>query len=339
MQNVIKKMGITLIITSVFLVGCTLDPIFESFKIVESKDFVHRHQLQEIRLGDGVPIALHLSVRWKVLDFDIFSEQFAKADSFSNDILHPRTLELVSTISNTFPSIDSIFSPHRQQYLAAVKRVLIDSLGEPGVSIKEIIVSRIEFPKSYTQAMEQVGLQRQELERIRHLNVADLERAEASKKKAAAEGEVAIERAESEGRLQEIKARTEKSRRASELAKAETESQVAKMKAVDEVDRITLLAKAELVKEEDLKNLDMERQRELEQIELDKQRQLDEIAYQRQVQQANLCAAKPAYASFLINKELAAKVEIAILPTGTDPNVFGNVINNMMPGVAKHPFK
>jgi patatin-like phospholipase/acyl hydrolase len=37
-------------------------------------------------------------------------------------------------------------------------------------------------------------------------------------------------------------------------------------------------------------------------------------------------AANPAYASFLVNRELASKVQIAVLPLGTDSGVLGNII-------------
>jgi len=41
---------------------------------------------------------------------------------------------------------------------------------------------------------------------------------------------------------------------------------------------------------------------------------------------AKVYAANPAYASFLVNKELASKVQIAVLPLGTDSGVLGNII-------------
>lgn len=304
-----------------------------------SRDMVHRHHLTEVRLGDGVPLSINLSVRWKILDLNVFNSQFSTPDSFNTAILEPRTLELVRTISNTFPSVDSVFYAHRPAYMAEVKQVLLDALGENGIFIKEIIVSKIDFPKTYTDAMEQVGLQRQELERIRQMNVVDLEKAEANKKKAAADGLVDIARAESEGRLQKIKAKTEESRRASEMAKAETESQVARMKAQDEAERNRLLAKADLEQRTDLKNMEIQRERELEQIQIDKQAQLDRIEFDKQRDFAELCTANPVYASFLVNKELAAKVEIAVLPNGTDPNVFGDILKHTMSSkMETHPY-
>ncbi len=321
-----------LILAIVILSSCSQkqEPIIKQETKIVSKDLVHRHLLKEVRLGDGVPLSLDLSIRWKIEDQVFFQTQFSTADSFNFTILEPRALELTRNVSNTFPSVDSVFSAHRQAYLQSVKEVLLDNLGESGITVKEIIISKIDFPKTYTSAMEQVGLQRQELERIRQVNILELEKAEANKRKAAADGQVAIAKAESDGKLQKIKAKTEESRRASELAKAETQSQVARMKAKDDAERKKLLAKADLEQKTDLKNMEIQRQRDLEQIQIDKQSQLDRLAFQNQLELAKLCTENPVYASFLVNKELASKVEIAVLPTGTDATVFGNILNNTM---------
>lgn len=321
------------IFTCLLFSSCSNDPITDQVPVktrIASKDIVNQHLLQEVRLGDGVPIDLDISIRWKIDDLDFFNQQFSTADSFNTMILQPRALELSRSVSYTYQSVDSIFSSQRQHYSDDLKKVLLEKLGEEGVDIKEIIIARIGFPKTYTSAMEQVGLQRQELERIRQQNIVELEKAEANKRKAAADGQVAIAQAESEGKLQQIKAKTEESRRASELAKAETKSQVARMKAKDDAERKRLLAKADLEQKTDLKNMEIQRQRDMEQIQIDKQSQLDKIAFQNQLELAKLCTENPVYASFLVNKELASKVEIAVLPTGTDPNVFGNILNNTM---------
>jgi hypothetical protein len=48
---------------------------------------------------------------------------------------------------------------------------------------------------------------------------------------------------------------------------------------------------------------------------------------------ANLCKENPTYASFIVNRELAAKVDIAVLPAGSDPTVFTDVIQHRMPSI------
>jgi len=226
--------------------------------------------------------------------------------------------------------VDSVFSSHRQIYINEIKQALMTNLGEQGITIKEIILSDIGFPATYTKAMEQVGLKRQEIERIRQMNEVELERATANKKKAEADGQVKIAQAEAQGKLQKIQAQTEKSRRKSELAKAETNKQVLRMEAQAEAEKLKLLAKADLEKKRGLKNLEVQKQEELEQIKINKQRQLDRVAFEQQLELARLCSENPTFASFLINKELASKVEIAVLPTGSDPNVFGGLLNQNM---------
>jgi hypothetical protein len=296
-------------------------------KKLPSQDFVHQNFLSDVRLGDGVPLQLTVSVRWKLEEVQKIQNQFITMDSFNQVILKPRSMELVKNLSNEFSSVDSVFSSDRQLYINSVKDELLAKLGEPGIIIHEIIVSDITFPVSYTKAMEEVGLQRKEIERIRQMNVVELERATANKKKAEADGQVQIAQAEAQGKLQKIQAETEKERRKIELAKAETAKQVQKMQAQAQAEKLKLIGKAELEKKRDLKDLDIQKQKDLEQIQIDKKRQLDKVALQQQVDLAKLCAENPTFATFLINKELASKVEIAVLPSGANPNIFQGLLN------------
>lgn len=296
-------------------------------KKIASQNFVHQNFLSDVRLGDGVPLQLAVSIRWKLEDVSNFYNQFTTMDSFNQVILKPRSLELVKNLSNEFESVDSVFSSSRQYYINTIKNELLTKLGEDGIVINEIIVSDIVFPASYTKAMEEVGLQRKEIERIRQMNIVELERATANKKKAEADGQVQIAQAEAQGKLQKIQAETEKQRRKIELAKAETSKQVQKMQAQSEAEKLKLIAKAELEKKRDLKNLDIQKQKDLEQIQVDKQRKMDKVAFEQQVDLAKLCAENPTFATFLINKELAGKVEIAVLPTGSNPSVFNGLLN------------
>lgn len=291
-------------------------------------DQINSMNLSGIRLGDGVPLSLNLSIRWNIENPETFFKQFSSSDSFCSSIMQPRILEIMNSVANEFPSVDSVFSSQRQEFIAEVKNVLVDYLSEDEISVKEVIVSGISFPNSYTVAMEQAGLQRQELERIEQLNIIDIAQAEANRKKAEAESKVAIAQAEADGRVQKIQAQTEKDRRLIELAKAETQSQIDKKNAETEATRLKLLAKADLEKRTDLKNLEIQKQRDLMELDLDKQRKFDVADMERQMEMAKVYQANPVYASFLVNKELASKVEIAVLPTGSDPSVFGNLLNN-----------
>jgi hypothetical protein len=84
---------------------------------------------------------------------------------------------------------------------------------------------------------------------------------------------------------------------------------------VQEAERQRALGEVELEKVAKLKELDVKKQKEL-----------DELAVARDRETAKVYAANPTYASFLVNKELASKVQIAVLPLGTDSGVLGNII-------------
>jgi len=296
-----------------------------------SFDQVHQHTLTTIRLGDGVPMGMQLAVRWKIENEEVFAMQFPSVDAYYEKIIVPRCFEITSTVSNTYNSVDSVFSPQRQQYLDDIKSNLYGRLGEDGITIKEIIVSNLVFPKTYTSAMEEKGLQRQELERIKQRQIADLARAEAQKEKAKADGKVAIVQAEAAGRLQEIQAETEKSQRAIQMAKAETQNRVALLKTENEAKRNRVLANAELDRQEALKNLDIQRLREVDKLAIEKQKQLKLDELEHEMRFAKLCSNNPTYASYLVNKELADNVQIAVLPTNaTDQNVFSDLIGQRM---------
>ena len=289
-------------------------------------DQVEPLSFTKIRLGDGVPLGLNVSFRWKVEKPKQFFGQFPTEQHFAQSVLLPRATEILRRVSNTYPSVDSIFFSHRERYISQVKSRLLEEAGEEGVQIKEVIVSNILFPKAFTEAMEKEGLRQQELARIEQQNVIDIAAADAQRKKAKADGQVAVAEAEAEGRLQDIKAQTEKSRRQSELAKAETESQIIKRKAVAEAEKQRLLAKADLEKQQDLKKLELEKERERMQIDVERQEELARLDFDNQLELARLCQENPTYASFLVNKELASKVEIAVLPAGNDVGVLGGFL-------------
>lgn len=296
---------------------------------------VHRNILSDVRLGDGIPLDLNVTLRWSVTDGNLFYSQFASTDTFNQQILIPRSLELVKQESNKFDSVDSVFSTQRDLFIEEIKSTLKNGLVEEGIAIHDIIVADIIFPNKFIVAKETVGLKDQELERIRQQKVVNIEKAKALKEQASADGQVQIAQAEAEGKVQEIKAKTEKTRRKAEIAIAETEAQVERMKAKAEADKNRSLAQAEVEKVRDLKNIEVQKKKEMEQIAIDKVAQLDRVEFDKQIQLAKLCQENPTYASFLVNKELASKVGIAVLPTGNEKNVFDNIINHNMPGSIK----
>ncbi|MEL6969702.1 MAG: SPFH domain-containing protein [Bacteroidota bacterium] len=272
----------------------------------------------DVRLGDGVPLALQLAVYWQPEDTDAGP---ARPNTLLGPLLQARGVEVARRISNTFPQVDSVFSSQREAYVDAIKESLLLELPEPDLTVRDVIVQNVEFPVAFTTALEEIGLQKLKQEQISKQNQLDIARAAAQEKKAEADGQVAIAQAEAEGRLQAIQARTEASRRKSEMARAETAAAVARTQASAEANRLR-----------QLKNVEVEKQRELEMIAVDKQRELDKVALEQQLELARLCQENPTYASFLVNRELAGNVEIAVLPTGTDTNVFGGLLQSRLPG-------
>ena len=287
---------------------------------------VSSFHLQDIRLGDGVPLQLSLSLRWKIKDGRSFFKQFETTESFGLTVLQPRTMEFLRDLSNHYESVDSLFSSERQAYINDVKSTLNKVLDSQEITVEEVIVSNIVFPSTYTEAMEQKGLQQQKLERIRQQKIVDIANAEANKEKVEATSKVSIAEAEAEARIQQIKAKTEKDRRQNELAKAETEAQIAKKRAQAEAERKKLLAKADLEKEKDLKDLGVQKARDLVKVDIEKQRLEAKLDREIQLELAEMYQNNPTYASFIVNKELASKVEIAVLPSNTDSGVFGNFL-------------
>ena len=224
-----------------------------SKKRLLSETEVHRNLLENVRLGDGVPLALNVTLRWAVEDRGVFYRQFATTDTFNSQILVPRSLELVKQASNKYPSVDSVFSVQRDEFIAEIKSVLKAGLLEEGIIIRDVIIADVIFPAKYIGGKEAAGLKEQELEKIRQQNIVSIERSKAAREQAKADGEVQIAEAEAESKVQAIKAKTEKNRRKAEIAVAETEAQLERVKAEAEADKNRALANAEVEKARDLK--------------------------------------------------------------------------------------
>jgi uncharacterized membrane protein YqiK len=173
-------------------------------------------------------------------------------------------------------------------------------------------------------------MKRQLLEGIRQQNVVDLEQAVAQRKKAEADGLVAIAEAEAEGKVARIEAKTEENRRLSELARAETAAQKLRKMALAQADSVRMINKADIEKLADLKDLDLQKKRQMDDLEIEKSRKQKRADLDDNIELATVVQNNPNFASFLINKELASKVGIAVLPTGSDPNVFSGLLQQKM---------
>lgn len=290
-------------------------------------DQVFQSTLHSVRLGDGVPLDIELAVRWKIDDYATFRKQFESPGKYDSLILAARELELANDVGNKYNNIDTLFNKQRYAFIKDLKNYLLSNLGEDGVEIKEVIVSDIVFPRSYTDSKEKLAMLEQKLEQIRKENIIDQQRSKSASINAKSNGEVLMVEAEMEAKIQKIKAETEKSIRLSKLAKAETQKQVARSQAESEAQRRKLLAKADLEKKKDNQALDMKRRRDLDNIELSKEQKREDQKFNNELKMAKLCSENPVYAKYIVNKELASKVKIAVLPSGQGGDVFDGLLN------------
>lgn len=263
-----------------------------------SKDQVYKQTFQNVRLGDGVPIGVEISVRWSINNVNKFLKHFDDAQTYSQNVLHARERETLNRVANQFESVDEVFTDERDQFIKAIKKAFRNQLGEEGIEIKEIILSDIIFPVSFTKSMEQVSLKERELEAIRLASLGELEKAKTKAEEAKANGKVQIEEARVEGEIARMQARIEQQKRQAKIEEAETSVRVAEKKAVGEAKRLEILSNAEVAR----------------------QRQLHSFNFGKDTSLAKVYSEHPAYANYLINKELASKVKVAIIPPHTNAN-------------------
>jgi len=320
--------GNTMKTINLLMAGLITTAIFSSCKNKTVYHQVSKIEVKDIRLGDGVPLSLGLSVRWTFTDEKNFDSQFKSVQNYDSLIMLPRSREIVSNISNTFPSVDSVFTTMREKFIHAIKNGLQAKLGKEDIVVKEIIVSNIKFPQSFTESMEKVGLKERELELIRQQKALDIEKAKADEERALANGKVSIAQAQMDGKVEQINAEMEKQRRLNAIAKAETEAQLTSMNAKAEAEKNMQLGKAEAEKKRMLAKVDVEKDQELKDNAIQNQEKLNKVAFKKELDYAKLCTENPAYATFLVNKEMASKVQIAVLPTGTDGGMIRSLLQS-----------
>ncbi len=291
---------------------------------IAKRDYVHQTELKDIRLGDGVPLAFSLSIRWRIEDPNSFTNQFADPEQYAKLVFDSKSRELVGKIANAYPSVASVFRPEREKFVKEMKDTLTQKLVEQGVKVKEVIISQILFPKNFTDALEVTATKELELQRVREKSAIDLEQAKAAQSHAQGEGQVQVEKARVEGKIAEINAQTEDKRRLSQVAKAETEARVLERRTKAEVERLRLLARQEA-----------EKRRELNRVEIEKQKDFDQAQLAKEKALAALTAENPSYAAYLVNRELASKVQIAVLPLGTESGILGNMVQNSLGGLSQ----
>lgn len=309
------------------ITSCTTE---QSVPSGRTPDYVYTTELSQIRLGDGVPLDMDISVRYHSDDSIGFFHRFGSKHQYDSLVVIPKATEIANSVAIRYTDVDSIFGGRRQYFVVDLKESMKEGLAEEGIIIDEVMVAQIYFPTSYTDAMEKVAMLERKMEAIEQQSIIDKKQAEAARKRAIDEGKIQIERAKADGELAQINAEAEEKRRLSRLAKAKTESQIREMKAKDDAKRLELLAEAEKNKKAALYSLEVKQKRELQQVDLEKQEALAQMEFKKEKDLAELCMQNPAYASFLVNRELAGKVQMAILPSSGDASMFSNVLQNGM---------
>jgi len=296
-----------------------------------SRDQVTECALTDVRLGDGVPVNLLVTIRWRIVREKPFRDQFALPEKYSEGVIRPKARQSANRVVNAFPSVDDVFKKDRQKFVEGVRSGLADDLREEIVAVKEVIVAEVSFPKKYTDALEQLALNDQQLAAIREQSAVDVEAAKASEAKAEADGKVQIKNAEVEGRVAEISAKAEDQRRLSEVARAETEAQISDRKAKADAARERMMGEAQADKERQMAKARLEEKKALKDLDVQKQKEMDQAELDKEKTMAQMCATSPSYANFLINRELASKVQIAVVPLGSDSSFLGGLLQNAAP--------
>lgn len=281
--------------------------------VVEER--LSKFSIAHIRLYDGVPLGMDFDLRWRVEDPTVFQHFHTTADSIPTKIILPRAEETLRNFAHGFHSVDSVFFIQREYFIQSAKKRLMADLRQDGIVVSAMLLRTLNFPQTYVAAMEAAGLQRQEMERIKRQTAIAVAEAEGERRKTEALSRIQIAQEEANARVRDIQASAETRRRAAELDRAETEVQIEGKKAVIAAERQRQMDKAELDKMAQLNELNQQKNRQSNETELTRNRELAKV-YQD----------NPAYAQFVVNRELAAKVNIAVVPTGLEQGVLGRFL-------------
>lgn len=279
------------------------------------EECLSKFSIAHIRLYDGVPLGMDFDLRWRVEDPTVFQHFHTTADSIPTKIILPRAEETLRNFAHGFHSVDSVFFIQREYFIQSAKKRLMADLRQDGIVVSAMVLRTLNFPQTYVAAMEAAGLQRQEMERIKRQTAIAVAEAEGERRKTEALSRIQIAQEEANARVRDIQASAETRRRAAELDRAETEVQIEGKKAVIAAERQRQMDKAELDKMAQLNELNQQKNRQSNETELTRNRELAKV-YQD----------NPAYAQFVVNRELAAKVNIAVVPTGLEQGVLGRFL-------------
>src|SRR5262249_50503133 len=65
---------------------------------VARRDHIHQTELRDIRLGDGVPLAFSVSIRWRVEDARAFTNQFSDPARYASLVLEAKSREVAGKV-------------------------------------------------------------------------------------------------------------------------------------------------------------------------------------------------------------------------------------------------
>jgi regulator of protease activity HflC (stomatin/prohibitin superfamily) len=312
-SNPIHSHPILILMNKVFFNLMIVLTCFSCQQKTQAPETGHISQIQApaVRLADGVPLQISLHLRWDIENPEHFYATYDSISGFVRHILQPKIMEALGDMAFGYASIDSVFGPQRPRFLADLRQCIQPLCRADGITIREVVVPGIGFPGSYVEAMERAGLQRQELEAIRRAIILETAQAEKERKMTEVRARIQVAQEEANAKIQEIQTRGEERRRTAELARAETQAQLDYKKAMTEAERQRALNQTELEKLTGLKEL-----------EVQKIQQMNASDVQKQTELAKIYSGNPDYASFIIDKELATNVGVAILPpSGNIPNL------------------
>jgi regulator of protease activity HflC (stomatin/prohibitin superfamily) len=91
---------------------------------VARRDHIHQTELRDIRLGDGVPLAFSVSIRWRIEDARAFTNQFSDPARYASLVLDAKSREVAGKVANAHLSVAGVFRPEREKFVQEMKDAL-----------------------------------------------------------------------------------------------------------------------------------------------------------------------------------------------------------------------
>ena len=296
-----------------FAIGLLLSQCTRTAEEAKMKEQIFQFRANQVRLSDGVPLDFNCYIYWNIEYPKAFLQQYDSLAAFTGKVLQPRAAQSVLEVAHRYDSVDSVFGGQRPAFMAEVKQALKRSLQMEGIIIREVTIADLSFPSSYLEFKQRAGLQRQELENIKQQTVIEIAQVEKERKMTEVRARVQVAQEEANAKILDIQTKSEERKRASELARAETQAQLDFKKAMSEAER-----------QRTMNGVELEKLTQLKDLEISKTSQLNENEWTNQTELARLHEENPRYTSFLVNKELAGKIHMAVLPTGSSPDILTN---------------